>query len=419
MQRLERRLREGEHAALEDIVETVKRAIRRLSAGETAIDIAWPEPPPDLVPGVIEPLLRAQYVAEVVDRLAQIDEALGSAADPVDAASAVYRHVHTMKGAASAAGDEPMAWFCHGLEERLRNAASSRESATAALREVAKLSSRARRSARRAGGGARDAARLAARPPTRARPVRRSDRATGPSKKTRAPSTATPRSASLRRPSIVCSITWAASPSRASASRRASFARARRRASLRRFAPSSPKRCASSDLRGRGERLLLRCAASSAPRRRSSRWATSSITSPSSSRRAITRSRTTPAPRRSCSPRCGRRRSGACSRASRRPPSPKRVAPGVCSRSAPSAQTSRSIAVSRSSSSSPACSSPATRSPTASRPPTSAKRSASRARPRSPSRHASSPAVSSSPSPTTAPASTSRRCARARSTPAS
>lgn len=137
MQRLERRLREGEHAALEDIVETVKRAIRRLSAGETAIDIAWPEPPPDLVPSVIEPLLRSQYVAEVVDRLAQIDEALGSAEDPIDAASAVYRHVHTMKGAASAAGDEPMAWFCHGLEERLRNAASSKELATAALREVA------------------------------------------------------------------------------------------------------------------------------------------------------------------------------------------------------------------------------------------------------------------------------------------
>jgi len=137
MQRLERRLREGEHAALEDIVETVKRAIRRLTAGETAIDVAWPEPPPDLVPGIIEPLLRSQYVAEVVDRLAQIDEALGSAEEPIDAASAVYRHVHTMKGAASAAGDEPMAWFCHGLEERLRNAAASKESATAALREVA------------------------------------------------------------------------------------------------------------------------------------------------------------------------------------------------------------------------------------------------------------------------------------------
>ena len=138
MQRLERRLREGEHAALGDIVETVKRAIRRLSLGETAIAHAWPEPPPDLLPGALDPLLRSQYFAEVTDRLAQIDESLGSARDPVDAASAVYRHVHTMKGAASAAGDEPMAWFCHGLEERLRGAAASSEAATASLQEVAK-----------------------------------------------------------------------------------------------------------------------------------------------------------------------------------------------------------------------------------------------------------------------------------------
>src|SRR5512142_1170555 len=73
MQRLERRLREGEHAALGDIVETIKRAIRRLSAGEPAIDVAWPEPPPDLVPSLLDHGLRSQYVAEVTDRLAQID----------------------------------------------------------------------------------------------------------------------------------------------------------------------------------------------------------------------------------------------------------------------------------------------------------------------------------------------------------
>jgi two-component system chemotaxis sensor kinase CheA len=137
MQRLERRLREGESAALVDIVDTVKHAIRRLSLGQTAIDLAWPEPPPDLVAGPLEPFVRAQYITEVVDRLAQIDEALGMLADPVDAASTIYRHVHTMKGAASAAGDEPMAWFCHGLEERLRKGTTSRESATAMLQEVA------------------------------------------------------------------------------------------------------------------------------------------------------------------------------------------------------------------------------------------------------------------------------------------
>ena len=138
MQRLERRLREGDQAALGDIVETVKHAIRRLSAGEPAIAVAWPEPPPDLLPAAIDPALRAQYLAEVTDRLAQIDECLGRAGDPTDAASAVYRHVHTVKGAASAVGDEPMAWFCHGLEERLRGASATAAAATAALQEVAR-----------------------------------------------------------------------------------------------------------------------------------------------------------------------------------------------------------------------------------------------------------------------------------------
>jgi two-component system chemotaxis sensor kinase CheA len=121
MARLERRLREGDPSALAETASTVSRAIERLAAGEPAAAVAWPVPPADLVAGVLDPLVRVQYLAEVTDRIAQIDDALGeSAGEPEDAAAAVYRHVHTMKGAASAVGDEPMAWFCHGLEERLR-----------------------------------------------------------------------------------------------------------------------------------------------------------------------------------------------------------------------------------------------------------------------------------------------------------
>ena len=137
MQRLERRLREGEHAALSDVVATIRGAIRRLTAGETAVAAMWPEPPADMVARVVEPALRVQYTAEITDRLAQIDDALGSAADPIGAAGAVFRHVHTMKGAASAVADEPMAWFCHGLEEKLRGATFTREAALTALGEVA------------------------------------------------------------------------------------------------------------------------------------------------------------------------------------------------------------------------------------------------------------------------------------------
>ena len=56
--------------------------------------------------------------------------------DPIEAARALYRHVHTMKGAGSSVGDEPMSWFCHGLEERLR-VADSKETARTAMQEVA------------------------------------------------------------------------------------------------------------------------------------------------------------------------------------------------------------------------------------------------------------------------------------------
>ena len=140
MLRLERRLREGEYEALAETASTVRRAIQRLAAGERAAPGAWPVPPPDLVPGALDPLVRMQYIAEVTDRLARIDDALTATTDgkPEEAAADVYRHVHTMKGAASAVGDEPMAWFCHGLEERLRGVTTgSPNAATVALEEVA------------------------------------------------------------------------------------------------------------------------------------------------------------------------------------------------------------------------------------------------------------------------------------------
>jgi two-component system, chemotaxis family, sensor kinase CheA len=138
MLRLERRLRAGEYDALDETATAVRRAIERLASGERAGAGAWPLPPPDLVAGALDPLVRVQYIAEVTDRLARIDDALMGAAQPEDAAAEVYRHIHTMKGAASAVGDEPMAWFCHGLEERLREVTSGApNAATVALEEVA------------------------------------------------------------------------------------------------------------------------------------------------------------------------------------------------------------------------------------------------------------------------------------------
>jgi len=95
-------------------------------------------PPSSLASRAIEPSVRAQYFAEVGDRLARIDEALGGSLAPIEAVTLAYRQVHTIKGAASSVGDEPMAWFCHGLEERIRGGNASRDAATAALAELAR-----------------------------------------------------------------------------------------------------------------------------------------------------------------------------------------------------------------------------------------------------------------------------------------
>lgn len=137
MQRLERRLATGEHAALDEVTTTIEDALARLSAGESAIADSWPKPPADLRVRPIDPLVRTQYVAEISDRLAQIDAAIGDGGSKREAALSIYRHVHTMKGAASAANDEAMAWFCHGLEERIRRGHTGSEEAVHAIEEVA------------------------------------------------------------------------------------------------------------------------------------------------------------------------------------------------------------------------------------------------------------------------------------------
>ncbi len=137
LERLHRRIKEGVESAFDEAATVVRTAVQRLAAGESAVPAHWPVPPDDLTARPLDPLVRAQYAAEVTDRLARIDDALATTLEPLDAVREVYRHVHTMKGAASAVGDEAMTWFCHGLEERLRTPDSS-PGASAALQEVAR-----------------------------------------------------------------------------------------------------------------------------------------------------------------------------------------------------------------------------------------------------------------------------------------
>jgi two-component system chemotaxis sensor kinase CheA len=136
LERLSRRMKDGDEAALGQAATLVRTAIDRLAAGETALTTRWPIPPDDLLARQLDPLVRTQYAAEASDRLARIDEALAANDDPTSATRAIYRHVHSLKGAASAVGDEAMTWFCHGLEDKL-NAVTSEDAARAAIQEVA------------------------------------------------------------------------------------------------------------------------------------------------------------------------------------------------------------------------------------------------------------------------------------------
>jgi len=134
-ERIDRRIREGDAVALNEAEALLRTAAQRLSTGQHAVASQWPVPPGDLAARRIDPLVRAEYASEMRDRLSRIDEALARAEEPLDAALTLYRHVHTMKGAASSVGDEPMSWFCHGLEDRLKGA-DTLPLAAAKLREV-------------------------------------------------------------------------------------------------------------------------------------------------------------------------------------------------------------------------------------------------------------------------------------------
>ena len=112
---------------LERALSLIEKALAAEAAGaplppQVIEEAAWPVPPRELVPAEIDPDLRSEYEAEMIDRLAGIERAVVREGDESVRFSDLYRHVHTIKGAASAVGDEPTAWFCHGLEAELRAA---------------------------------------------------------------------------------------------------------------------------------------------------------------------------------------------------------------------------------------------------------------------------------------------------------
>lgn len=116
------RVREDEVGALQRAREFLRLTAERMERGADLAQSTWPIPPPRLRVAKVDPEMRDFYANEVHDRLLALDEALDEIDDPSATLKLLYRHVHSVKGAASAVRDEPMAWFCHGLESRLDDA---------------------------------------------------------------------------------------------------------------------------------------------------------------------------------------------------------------------------------------------------------------------------------------------------------
>ena len=313
LERLHRRVKEGDETAFPEAASLVRTAVQRLGAGESAIAARWPIPPDDLGARPLDPLVRAQYAAEVTDRLARIDEALSTGGDPLEAVRNVYRHIHTMKGAASAVGDEPMSWFCHGLEERVKGGGRDGHRAGRATGSCA-MARRPRSAPRRprhcAGDAARARTALAGAADVRAQPPVDRGRSTRSPRGRPRSTRRRPRSASRRSTSSACSRSSTRSTSCASASRRARSARTRRPWRCAICGPLWSRRSGSSARRGHGARPRRPSVASTRSPHRSARSARTSTRHRCACRRPSTGCATTWPTRRNSSRRCGRRPSG-------------------------------------------------------------------------------------------------------------
>lgn len=130
------RLRAGDLRAATDIAVILRAALPRLGAGESPFETSWPVPPPGLGPSDLDPRYRAEFVAAARDRLAELHAVLESPLAPADTLARATLAVHSIKGAAGSIGDDATAWYCHGLEARLRAAQKDTRLVAATLDEL-------------------------------------------------------------------------------------------------------------------------------------------------------------------------------------------------------------------------------------------------------------------------------------------
>lgn len=116
------RVRAGRAGAKVVAFDVLAAVLARLREGKPPFPTSWPEPPPPLEPSDVDPRYAVEYHAAMRDRLLEIDRLLAETGEPSSSLERALRTLHTMKGAAAAVGDDVVAWYCHGLEARLRGA---------------------------------------------------------------------------------------------------------------------------------------------------------------------------------------------------------------------------------------------------------------------------------------------------------
>jgi two-component system chemotaxis sensor kinase CheA len=130
------RFRERGRQVLAELGLMLQSACDRLNRDLSPFETSWPEPPPHLAEASVDVQYRSDYRQALADRLLELES---SAEDTTDAKSRLERAkltVHALKGAAAAVGDDVTAWYCHGLETKLRAAQASTLDTEATLAEL-------------------------------------------------------------------------------------------------------------------------------------------------------------------------------------------------------------------------------------------------------------------------------------------
>jgi two-component system chemotaxis sensor kinase CheA len=135
---LGKRCRQRDEGAVATAVDLLREVAARLRRGLAPFETSWPVPPPGLLPSTVDANQRAEYRTTMLERISELDSVTTLQESNREGMNHAYRLVHSMKGTASAVGDDTTAWYCHGLESRLRLALNNERGPFEPLSELAR-----------------------------------------------------------------------------------------------------------------------------------------------------------------------------------------------------------------------------------------------------------------------------------------